>query len=649
MTIRLMSLFPGSFDDEISVSLDTTVLREDRIPKYEALSYAWGSTEDPVNISVTNHSPPRMLENGKRTLNTGQAVDGRLDVTQNLAVALRHLRSEAMKRVLWIDAICVDQQNLEERGHQVQRMADIYRNAKQVIAWLGPEGENSALAMETLGSLASKIELDWDTFAVVPGSDLADRGIALPYDDETWASVQSLLSRAWYRRLWIRQEILLARAASLQCGYEAIDWRSFRKAMACICRNLLLPSNLEQILVAHILNFVASEESWSSLDNLLYDTQACECSDPRDRIYALLNILHPADSAAGLQPDYRQTPHKTFQDVVLRALGHEGKLDLLAYCEWNPDLIEKPYWVPDFSKWRISNRLVDARCCYGSKAEAKCAANGILKAIGMCAAEISGIEEVTLVTLADKTWASKNQSAVQRLMERVDLDVPYIDGNRTMDALCCTLCADLFADSFIPARPGFPDRVTTLQYLRRLSQIPLDKIQPHRTYLSYVWKYVKGRHFFTTKQGYIGLLPKAGKMGDQVCVVLGCQIPLLLRRMESGNMAVIGECYIHGLMNGEALLGTLPLKCRPSEILVAKFGYQRGFVDQETGDCVFEDPRLGALPPGWRREDPGAAADWDNWFVNVETGERLEWPMDPRMTADALRARGVPLQKFLLE
>lgn len=119
--------------------------------------------------------------------------------------------------------------------------------------------------------------------------------------------------------------------------------------------------------------------------------------------------------------------------------------------------------------------------------------------------------------------------------------------------------------------------------------------------------------------------------------------------MESGNLAVIGDCYIHGLTNGEALLGTLPHGWQRSMILTAEWGFQKGYVERETGDHMVEDPRLGELPSGWRLTDRDAPADWVNWFVNDKTAEQLLWPIDPRMTADAFRARGVPLQEFLLE
>lgn len=77
--------------------------------------------------------------------------------------------------------------------------------------------------------------------------------------------------------------------------------------------------------------------------------------------------------------------------------------------------------------------------------------------------------------------------------------------------------------------------------------------------------------------------------------------------------------------------------------------YYFGFSNQESGDQVFEDPRLGQLPPGWRLHHPDQRADRDNGFVNHKTGEQYEWPDDPRMTPEALTARGIPLQDFVLE
>ena len=98
-----------------------------------------------------------------------------------------------------------------------------------------------------------------------------------------------------------------------------------------------------------------------------------------------------------------------------------------------------------------------------------------------------------------------------------------------------------------------------------------------------------------------------------------------------------------------SIAGPLPLEWRCVGIYVEEEGDLFGFVNRQTGDHLIEDPRLGQLPPGWRLKDRERRADWKNWFVNDETGEKLIWPEDPRMTAEALNARGVPLREFLLE
>lgn len=643
-TIRLLRLLPGSFEDDICVSLETTVLCEDSIPKYEALSYAWGSTEDPVNISVK----PRPHENPP----TGQRLDGLLGVTQNLAVALRHLRRQEGNRDLWIDAICVDQRNSVERGHQVERMADIYRYADQVVAWIGPAGNNSALAMKTLGSLGSRIEIDWDTTTTSPffpdHADLADFKLPLTYDVKTWSSLQFLLTRHWFKRLWVWQEILLPRSANLQCGYDSMDWSNFRTAIRYIHVKDRIRRRLGRDTFAHIIRFIVSEASEYALKDLMYATQQCECSDPRDRIYALLNIVHQKDSVVGLRSDYTQRTSRIYQDVLLRAMSLKGELELMSHCEWNTDTVRKPSWVPDFSHCRTSHRIEFPHCCYGSKAKAEYAGNGLLEVTGISVAEISGIKKIELVSI-EYSYTAKLERAIRRVIGTVNLGASYLDRSDMLEAVCRTLCMDICVDSCTPARPGYLQLEKASQYLRRLSLSSTGNAQPYEECLTRVEHYLKGRNFFTTKQGYIGLIPEAGKRGDQVCVILGCQSPMLLRRMGSGNMVVIGECYIHGLMNGEALLGTPSSKWQNSWIVSVGSGYQKGFVDQETGENLFEDPRLRELPIGWRLANPEARADWNNWFINDETGARPEWPMDPRMTAEALRNRGVPLQEFRLE
>lgn len=124
----LLTLLLSSFSLELQITLRTERLTIDHIPRSEALSYVWGSTENPSSLIVQT--------------STGRKV---IAITQNLAQALQYLRREDKDRVLWIDAICVNQADLIERGGQVNRMADVYELASRVVVWLGEEKDSSVV------------------------------------------------------------------------------------------------------------------------------------------------------------------------------------------------------------------------------------------------------------------------------------------------------------------------------------------------------------------------------------------------------------------------------------------------------------------------------------------------------------------------
>jgi hypothetical protein len=131
--IRLVMLLPARMGAQIHVNLYSVELSKSSPPSYEALSYTWGSNTNPECIHV----------NGS----------GLLEVTRNLEEALQHLRSIDTPRILWIDAICVNQGDLSERSEQVPRMAEIYSLAHHVVIWLGPAADESSLAIKTLGHI----------------------------------------------------------------------------------------------------------------------------------------------------------------------------------------------------------------------------------------------------------------------------------------------------------------------------------------------------------------------------------------------------------------------------------------------------------------------------------------------------------------
>lgn len=152
--------------------------------KYEALSYTWGSMEKAVSARVIDETTDRT-----QTIALGA----------NLADALEHLRLETESRTLWVDAICINQADIEERNAQVKRMGSIYTLAERVVIWLGPETSDSNLALSTMQYLADQVENTLDRYNC-DTPDAAEplwfnRAQALLYNKQTWAALLAFFQR----------------------------------------------------------------------------------------------------------------------------------------------------------------------------------------------------------------------------------------------------------------------------------------------------------------------------------------------------------------------------------------------------------------------------------------------------------------------
>lgn len=214
-------ILPGAFEDDICVKLFTTPFSNDHKTLYQALSYVWGPISDPADILVsTGNWPPRVLY-----------------VTRNLFVALQYLRDPEQSRSFWIDAICIHQTNLKERSEQVQLVAGIYSRAERVVVWLGEEADSSTVALRMIQIVGENVTADYKTFFITArskvqvdgGVDWRDRRQERKLSSDMLTAVTCLLQRAWFRRHWVWQEILLAPETSIiSCGTFSVPWKSFR-------------------------------------------------------------------------------------------------------------------------------------------------------------------------------------------------------------------------------------------------------------------------------------------------------------------------------------------------------------------------------------------------------------------------------------
>jgi hypothetical protein len=685
--IRLVELFPGQFDDPIVVELSHESLLRYGSPKYEALSYAWGGRENPRFIRIQDHqreikSETRIDMNigklEKLDLRSGQEATYSLAVTQNLEAALQHLRRIDVSRILWIDAICIDQGNAVERSAEVHRMGDIYNWAVRVIIWLGKNHTHTRSAVEILRQIGEDVEWDFDKRRPflrnknnVQMLKQLRECYACSYTACEKAGIQDLLSRPWFSRLWIWQELCRARTAVVVCGDYEVNWNTLSISILCIHRQVRKAhiehpdqwKDFEQY-TWQILGLIEEARSINSSGvanfyRLLKETEYTSCEDPRDRIYAQISML-PKPLRDKIIPDYRKDASQVYANAFRQVSLFNGYLKLLSQCGERPSDKCLPSWVPNWAAPRDTPQLgISIFIASGnSESEIYFEDDVMLLARGVRSATVAEVsDQVTLgsqfedVLSVWKTWAQPNSG--QRR---------YSKSETLLDAYCYTICSgkikercpDKSYTKLKIARPilGLSNDQDSTDNQKRAQNRYAEYCEHDRNTSKQLQKYERnavnccgGRRFFTTVEGYIGLGPAEIQPGDAICILLGLDYPIALRPVYNGQYLVIGCCYVHGLMDGEGILGSLPGSWRveywrPNLAVVEKSIVVPFFVNTETGERTQEDPRLWQLPPGWSSYLNGAGV----LRFRDEGGMKI-WA-DPRLTSEELKKHGIKTQTF---
>jgi len=342
---RLLVLHPGSFSDTIRVSLVHVLFSQPPIPGYEAISYVCGDAKNNL-VAV------RIINN-----DTGRD-EGQLKIGQNLALALRYLRLADNPRTMWCDALCINQQINDEKSAEILAMSDIYRKAQRTVVWLGPEADESGVALKTLSHLGNQIAFEeGGTVGTAEGKDpnwcFVNR--PLPFDDATWRSIGKLIARTWFKRLWIWQEVALAdeKAALIVCGYDQMLWDLFRRAIMCLFIKLSRPTGMSEADLrlyetdlCSASNLVRAK-NLGDIMNILAFTRDCQCYDAKDRVYAILSFQDDHSSLSRyIQPDYRKPKFQVYLDLFLAYREHlEFTLDIFVFSGLGKG--DTPTWLPD--------------------------------------------------------------------------------------------------------------------------------------------------------------------------------------------------------------------------------------------------------------------------------------------------------------
>jgi hypothetical protein len=558
--IRLLELAPGSSTDPISIRLCITELR--KAPEYSAVSYVWGDSRVSVPIECQGDW---------------------LNVTVNLRDALVRVRQRDAPMTLWADAVCINQVNLQERGHQVSLMGAIYRKAKSVLVCLGPDQDEGALNVTTLLEEVDTLISRYPSIDCTPALKANDS----LYSDPRWASLRTMLEHPWFYRTWVIQEVGLASHPRVLYGNLEFEYGDLMRlgswARECAV-HLYSWINLDlHITWSQNWRSTAKGQANTFLD-LLTHTRGLGCADPRDHVYAFLG--HPLarlDDGSGtiVSPDYQKYYLDGYLKLAGELLGCTRGLRILSAVEHTDDTVSQgfPSWVPRWNMTRTLDSLgIDSRHYYEAVAGADFSphdiiSDSVLRVRGVVIDRVGQSSQLPFIKaedgqdMLDEKHKHRREAALlavwQDLSNRSGPS-PY-PSNPCMIAFSHTLTAGMFDNQPAEDENNFPSHQDDFASFwthhcqdsreYRFPELQEGAARGDRERFRYAMRLAcAGRNFISTEKGWYGLAPCITQQSDLCCVIYGTKVLYILRKTDKpSHFKLVGEAYIHGFMRGEVV------------------------------------------------------------------------------------------------
>jgi hypothetical protein len=566
---------------------------------YMALSYQWGNESEVILVDSHEMLVPKSLVDALKVIRSKGAV------TKGVRI--------------WADSICIDQGNTTDLNRHLPWMREIYRNAKEVVVWLGRECENSRLAVDLLYSLV-KCSSDQEVDEVM------EKCLKFPdhFPSGSWIALYDFMNRDYWSRLWIIQELCMAKPSSpLLCGQDAFPWRILYTALwtklgkrldavatligrdhlqfrgtpfleqpDLLRRSFLYHINLEQTLQSGSKTGLSqrnkenTKDAWH-IQPMLDRGRVAACSRDHDKVYGLMGML-PNAVREYLIPSYDDSVNECFTSLARLWITGRGDLEILSQCTKTRDL-GLPSWVPD---WRCTQHL---RLFTGANSPYRAGAD--LEAFSLFSEDRKVL--TTRGILIDKVDGLGSRSAggthgIEGVQQPQFCSNAYGPNENLSEALWRTLVGNIttaghpakaedgnilrvplsdldsplkIEDSTQSVRvrqfQEFIRRSAELQVAGRKLESYLDPTEslssinisnPFPTSaLEQAYRFSRLRRLATTESGYLAMVVDEALSGDVICVLLGSDVPIVLRETSNHSYEIVGACYIHGLMNGEVM------------------------------------------------------------------------------------------------
>ncbi|KAF5334073.1 hypothetical protein D9758_017662 [Tetrapyrgos nigripes] len=583
--IRLLQILPADPDEQLECQLIEVSL--DALPTYEALSYVWGDANPRESILCNDQAMEitRSLAQALRKLRPfkGEEVDDRLATVSNISA-----------RVVWADAICINQDDIPERNHQVQLMRDISSNAARVMVWLGLDNCGQASKAVAAIQLVTHFLSTYQAFS----KDMRQKNVTWDNQghghftfelcetlfhskslQDPWTSIRVFFDLPWWSRIWCVQEAFLAGKVAMLYGDECVDGRDVAVFSEWYMREAQYAgdtpqgSSREAIKRANNV-FNHRDRDARHLFMVCEDFRDLQATNPRDKVYGLLGLWRPTEKEKNpIEIDYNKSVAGVYTDVVLMAIRDLRDLFVLRFVDHDHDSDDGfPSWVPRWDHgtpqahtflWLNKSRL-SASKFYAEEPDEALACSGILQVKGVLFDRVVSTSSVLKGGRESfMTDATFRQSFIELWLEakgeRPNTKYPH---QVSVTELATTVTFGIIKgskerrdrditqpDAWLDI--GDLDTEAVHEFLSSFHTfMDSEKYPGNAGAFVQLLDAVHGRRLFRTSRGHLGLGRSGIRDGDFVSVLHGGRVPFVLRPVTSeAHFRLVGDCYVYDIMN----------------------------------------------------------------------------------------------------
>lgn len=566
--IRRLILEPGKGDDNLVGRLEVVSLACAH-GSFEAISYAWGSDEKNHIINI----------NGKP-----------MAITTSLRDALHQTRRSDKPRVLWADAICINQQDTQEKGHQVALMGEVYKSSCCTLICLGYSTESwprevATLIQDVEGMMDRVMKFylvnhkGWDSF---PYPKAGDRLLSR----ERWESWTELVSQPWFSRGWVVQEAALGPESLVLWAGETIPWVSLLRVQHWLNKrshhligghpnelSVLSPLHTNTLEVRRhhdIQTLLPARRTALTTLQALHDARDLELKDPKDRIYAFM--AYPTSDAAmpALRPNYTDdTSHlDLYWEFAVKYLERTLDLNILAFVEHEKGdevasttdaglylgpmrSLSCPSWVPRWDRgrgliplWHWAEPKVNGslqKMIFSNSNATLQVKAVIFDSVEYVSEEIKWKRHYgEAVASVIRLWRNIAEQSIRYPgPHQSNLNLAFLGALNSNRSVGDRDEWDRAQEAFAKLLPSGIDN----------PELPVDRFEHNRDaklLSKFILDFSHGRRLLVLGRGHLGQSSSATHVGDVCAAIFGSSTPFILRKMagREDHFSVVGPAYI---------------------------------------------------------------------------------------------------------